>query len=306
MTMLDYTHDQAATSWVQVPAGNDFPIQNLPLGIVKPKDGKARVVVAIGDQVLDLAKLADMGPFDGLAGQALNLCRHEHLNPLAAAGVAHRRALRLALFGILSAEAPRSMVNQVRECLRPAVQNEYLLPFEIGDYTDFYASLDHAINVGRAFHTDYTLPSNFTHMPIAYHGRASTVRVSGTSIARPIGQHAPQGGAAPVLAPSTALDFELEVGVFIGTGNVPDIPIPISAAREAIFGLCLLNDWSARDLQVWESRPLGPFLSKSFATTVSPWVVTPEALAPFRCEISRPTGFPGPPEYRKSPGLDST
>ena len=268
---LDRTHDPALASWVEsanVPGG-DFPIQNLPFGVFRRKGTKEapRGGVAIGDQILDLAAL-------GVQSEAT-------LNGLAALGRQEWRRLRAKLSAALSTANPRW--RGLRRHLLPIKQAQLFLPFAIGDYSDFYAGIHHATNVGRLLRPDNPLMPNYKWLPIGYHGRASSVVVSGTPVARPKGQLKPPDADAPVYAPSRRLDYEVELGFVAGPGNRLGRPIGIGEAREHVFGVLLLNDWSARDIQAWEYQPLGPFLAKSFATTVSPWLVTLEALEPYRC-----------------------
>jgi fumarylacetoacetase len=299
MRTLDSTHDPALKSWVDSanrPDG-DFPIQNLPFAVFR-RTGTGepfRCGVAIGEQVLDLAALAALHPLEGRAQQALSVCAQPALNGLMALGREAWDALRQELSRVLRAGAQHA--DRVAKALVPQPGVEFALPARIGDYTDFYTSIHHATAVGRQFRPDQPLLPNYKWMPIAYHGRASSIGVSGQPVRRPCGQLKPQGAAQPKLAPTERLDYELEVGVFIGTGNPAGEPIAIEQAEEHVFGLCLLNDWSARDVQAWEYQPLGPFLGKNFATTVSPWVVTLEALAPFRLPWSRPHADPQPLPY---------
>jgi fumarylacetoacetase len=277
------THDPAARSWVESAnqPGCDFPVQNLPFGVFRPAHGLARVGVAIGDHVLDLAAAAERGLFsaDKLAHQAALCCNGEALNPLMALGEQYWSALRRQIFHLLAHDNSGA---RKRVPLFPMAEVKMLLPAQVGDYTDFYASIYHAEKVGSMFRPDNPLLPNYKWLPIAYHGRASSLLPSGTPVRRPRGQVRPDPEKAPVFAPSKRLDYELEIGFFIGPGNNFGEPIPIAQAERHIFGLCLVNDWSARDVQSWEYQPLGPFLSKSFATTVSPWVVTLEALAHYR------------------------
>jgi len=312
MAAVDATHDPALGSWVSSandPRG-DFPIQNLPLAVFRRAgSGEAfRGGVAIGDQVLDLGALAAARPFAGLAAQGLAAAARSTLNELMGQGAAPRAALRAALSEALrtgSAQAAR-----LRALLVPQSAVEYAVPAEVGDYTDFYASIHHATAVGRLFRPDNPLLPNYKWVPIAYHGRASSLRVSGYDVGRPVGQVLPPGGAQPELAPTRRLDYELEVGIYIGRGNELGRPVPLAEAEEHVFGLCLLNDWSARDVQSWEYQPLGPFLAKNFATTVSPWIVTLEALAPYRAPWTRPSAEPPPLAYlddaqvRRAGGFD--
>ena len=280
--MIDETHDPSLQSWeesAQRP-GTDFPIQNLPYGAFRTKaDPAPRAGVAIGDFILDLH-----GIFDG------------DLNALMALPAAQRRELRREISKILSNP-------QQRRALIPNAEAEMLLPARIGDYTDFYSSVHHATNVGSMFRPDNPLLPNYKWLPVAYHGRSSSIVVSGTAFHRPHGQITEQPNGPPVFAPSRQLDYELELGAFLGPGNAMGEQIPISSAEEHIFGVCLLNDWSARDIQRWEYQPLGPFLAKNFATSVSPWIVTIDALEPFRCATApRATGDPAPLPHLASDG----
>ncbi len=297
--VLDSTHDAKLRSWVasaNLP-GCDFPIQNLPFAVFR-RSGSAenfRCGVAIGDSVLDLGALDMLSPFEGLPAEALAACAEPSLHRLMALGREARIALRRGLSECLRAGAPRAA--ELGAALIPQRDAEFTLPARIGNYTDFYASIHHATAVGRLFRPDQPLLPNYRWVPIAYHGRASSLGVSGQQVRRPHGQVMPPGAERPQLAPSARLDFELEVGVLIGPGNRLGSPIPVAQAEEHVFGLCLLNDWSARDLQAWEYQPLGPFLAKSFATTISPWVVTLEALAPYRLPWTRAAEDPQPLPY---------
>ena len=289
--MIDHTHDPAATSWV---AGADlhaeFPVQNLPLGVFALAGKTPRIGTAIGDFVLDLAALADRLPATIRAALA-----EPSLNALFALPGDARRALRHAVFALLSDPAQRSTVEPH---LGAATDCTMHLPARIGDYTDFYVGIHHATNIGKQFRPDQPLLPNYKYVPIGYHGRASSVRVSGTPVVRPSGQRKPPEQDAPDFGPCRRLDYELEMGVWIAGANELGEPVPIAQAPDRIAGLCLLNDWSARDLQAWEYQPLGPFLAKNFLTTVSPWVVTAEALAPFRlAQPLRPDGDPQPLPY---------
>ena len=293
---LDRSHDAGLTSWVDSADGHaEFPIQNLPLGVFEAGGG-ARGGVAIGDRVLDLAALADSGLLQGEAAAAVQAARGPVLNPWMALPAAARRALRLRLVELLEVgSADRAAVEPM---LRPVADCRMRLPAQVGDYTDFYAGIHHALTVGRQFRPDTPLLPNYKYVPIGYHGRASSVRVSGEAVRRPNGQRKPATEAVPTFGPARNLDYELEVGLWVGPGNAPGEAIPIGEAGARIVGVSLLNDWSARDLQGWEYQPLGPFLAKSFATTVSPWVVTAEALAPFRtAQPPRPQGDPAPLPY---------
>ena len=305
MVAVDATHDPQLTSWVGSAnaAGSDFPIQNLPFGVFRRAGSREsfRGGVAIGAEILDLGALAATQPFSGPAAQALAASAQPALNALMGAGAAAAAALREALSLALRAGSP--LEQRLRRLLVPQSAAEYTLAAEVGDYTDFYASIHHATAVGRLFRPDNPLLPNYKWVPIAYHGRASSLRVSGFDITRPTGQVLAAGAAVPELAATRRLDYELEVGAFIGGGNELGEPIPIGAAEQHVFGLCLLNDWSARDIQSWEYQPLGPFLAKNFATTVSPWVVTLEALAPFRAPWTRAPGEPPPLSYLDDAGV---
>ncbi|WP_338772047.1 fumarylacetoacetase [Massilia sp. METH4] len=305
MTMtLNETHDPSLTSWVASandPAG-DFPIQNLPFAVFRRAGSNEafRGGVAIGDQVLDLAALGDAAlAFGEEARAALALAARDTLNDFMAAGPAAWSALRLALSRLL-----RSGASELPQALVPQAGAEFTLPARIGDYTDFYTSIHHATAVGRLFRPDEPLLPNYKWVPIGYHGRASSIGVSGQAFPRPKGQTRPTtGGSEPHFGPSRRLDYELEVGIFIGSGNADGEPIAVADADAHVFGLCLLNDWSARDLQAWEYQPLGPFLAKNFATTISPWIVTTEALAPYRAAWKRDAADPQPLPYLDYPAL---
>ena len=304
-TLLNFTHDPAARSWLvsaNAPGG-DFPIQNLPFAVFarQGSDEPLRGGVAIGDQVVDLARLSRAGCLQGLAAQAAQAASHSTLNAFMAMGPAAWQALRHALFDLLRQGAAASTQDAVRACLVPQAQVRYAVPAQIGDYTDFYTSVHHATNIGKQFRPENPLLPNYKWVPIGYHGRASSIGVSGQAFVRPKGQIKAPDADAPVLAPSKRLDIELELGVFIGQGNAQGDPVEISQAEDHVFGLCLLNDWSARDIQAWEYQPLGPFLSKNFASTISPWIVTLEALAPYRVPFTRVPGDPQPLPYLDSP-----
>jgi fumarylacetoacetase len=308
---LNETHDPARRSFVDSAnaADSDFPIQNLPFGVFRPASGMPpRVGVAIGDQILDVAAVASS--FEGLAAEAAQACKAPNLNQLMSLGPQAAAVLRLALSRGLSAE---SADKACRQHLTPIAKAELGLPVVIGDFTDFYASVFHATNAGRAFRPDNPLLANYKYVPVAYHGRSSSIRVSGTPVKRPRGQRKPANETVPSYGPSRNLDFELELGMYIGTPTELGDTVPVGQAAEHIFGFCLLNDWSARDVQAWEYQPLGPFLGKNFATTVSPWVVTREALAPFHtAAFARPSGDPAPlphlydAEDQAQGGLDVT
>jgi fumarylacetoacetase len=296
---VNATHDPALRSWVASAndGGTDFPIQNLPFAAFR-RTGTGepyRAGVAIGTEVLDLGALSARAPFTGVAAAALAACAAPALNTLMGLGAAAASTLRAALSQSLAVGAAEEQL--LRGLLVPQASVEYRVPADIGDFTDFYASIHHATTVGRLFRPDNPLLPNYKWLPIAYHGRASSVRVSGFGFHRPSGQLLPQGVAQPFLGPSRRLDYELELGMFVGRGNELGTSVPLAHAEEHVFGLCLLNDWSARDIQGWEYQPLGPFLAKNFATTVSPWVVTLEALAPFRAPPVRPQDEPAPLGY---------
>jgi fumarylacetoacetase len=295
--ILDETHDPARTSWVASANGHpDFPIQNLPLGVFNPPGGAARGGVAIGDRILDLSLAARSDLLIGPAKSAAEAGAGSTLNPLLGLAPAARRSLRHRLSELLAQGAADRA--EVETWLHAASDCVLHLPAAIGDYTDFYAGIHHALNVGRQFRPENPLLPNYKHVPIGYHGRASSIRASGAPVRRPSGQRKAPDAEAPTFGPSQRLDLELELGVWIGQGNELGQPISISEAGDHIAGLCLLNDWSARDFQAWEYQPLGPFLAKNFMTTVSPWIVTAEALAPFRiAQPPRPQGDPQPMAY---------
>ncbi len=303
MPSLNETHDPKLKSFVpsaQAP-GCDFPLQNLPFAIFrrKGKNEQFRGGVAIGDQVLDIAAVCKRDLLSGDAREAAESCLGPTLNPFMAAGPEAWSALRLGLSRLLRTGTPK--VAEVRGSLLPMRQVEYALPARIGDYTDFYASIQHATNVGRLFRPDNPLLPNYKWVPIAYHGRSSSITISGQRFPRPVGQRMPAGAQQPVVGPSERLDYELEMGIFVGPGNALGTRITIEEAPRHVFGLCLLNDWSARDLQAWEYQPLGPFLAKNFATTISPWVVSLEALEPYRRPWTRADTDPQPLSYLDSP-----
>lgn len=297
MIELDQTHDPARQSFVASANGHaDFPIQNLPLGVFSPGGGGARAGVAIGNDILDLQAALDAGLFDGEARLAAEAASGPALNALLALGAGPRRALRVRLSELLAAGSPAQ--SRVEELLHPAAGCTLHVPAVIGDYTDFYVGIHHATNVGKLLRPDNPLLPNYKYIPIGYHGRASSILPSGTPVRRPQGQSKPRDKDLPVVGPSRRLDYELELGVWIGPGNALGEPVGIADAGRHIAGYCLLNDWSARDIQAWEYQPLGPFLAKSFATTISPWIVTSEALAPFRIpQPARPAGDPEPFSY---------
>jgi fumarylacetoacetase len=301
---MDPTTDPALRSWVAVAPESHFPIQNLPYGVFRPRPGDLpRVGVAIGDHVLDLAALEAAGLLDTPALRGRAVFGQPALNDFMALGRRAWREARETISRLLRHDEPalRDNADLRASALVPMAQAELLLPVEIGDYTDFYSSREHATNVGIMMRgPDNALQPNWLHLPVAYHGRASSVVVSGTDVRRPKGQTKAENAPAPTFGPSRGLDFELEMGFFVGPGNALGQPIPIEQAPEHIFGMVLVNDWSARDVQRWEYVPLGPFLAKNFATTISPWVVTLDALAPFR--TAGPKQEPQPLPYLRSPG----
>lgn len=285
--VLDETHNPALTSWVASAntANNDFPIQNLPLGRFRlPTETDWRIGTAIGDEVLDLT--------------ALELVAGNDMNMLMARPAMERRALRHRLSRGLRAGSAEA--GAWRAALRPIDGVELGLPCNIGDYTDFYIGIHHAATVGALFRPDAPLLPNYKWVPIGYHGRASSINASPSEVRRPTGQRRGSENGPPAFGPCQALDYELELALFIGPGNVQGEPISIGRAEDHLFGMALFNDWSARDIQSWEYQPLGPFLSKNFASTVSPWIVTMEALAPFRRPFQRPPEDPAPLPYLDS------
>nr|WP_183933953.1 fumarylacetoacetase [Sphingomicrobium lutaoense] len=290
---FDATHDPALQSWVKSANGHeDFPIQNLPLGVFSLAEGDDRIGAGIGDRIVDLAALADAGLLEGDWTETLG---EDRLNALFGQGYEAMGELRAQLSALLSDEGRRSAVEPH---LHDQSAVEMQLPAHVGDYTDFYVGIHHATNVGTLFRPDNPLLPNYKYVPIGYHGRASSVRPSGHPVVRPQGQRKAPDEDVPARGPSARLDYELEMGIWVGEGNALGDPIPVEEASQHIAGYCLLNDWSARDLQAWEYQPLGPFLAKSFLTTVSPWVITPQALAPFMKPMPpRPEGDPAPLPY---------
>ena len=293
-------------SWVESAnePDSDFPIQNLPFGAFHhPSTGAARLGVAIGDRVMDLSVLAGRGLLDGLSPEIVRACGGATLNALMALGRDAARKLRGALSDLLRADIDGRRRDAVEPALLAAADVEMLLPADIGDYTDFYASIEHATNLGSMFRPDNPLLPNYRWVPIGYHGRSSSIVSSGTGVRRPRGQTREGEAPAPTFGPSRRLDYELEIGAFVGRGNEQGTPISIDDADEHIFGLCIVNDWSARDIQAWEYQPLGPFLGKNFATSISPWVVTLDALAPYRVPArQRLAGEPRALPYLASDG----
>ena len=299
--ILDETHDPARRSWVESANGHpDFPIQNLPFGIFRRRGG-ADVPsggVAVGDSVLDLSACVEAGLFSGDAERAARACTAPELNGFMALGGRYWSALRRAVSRLLTVDAGEPLEPRAAPTLLVPVSDvELLSPAAIGDYTDFYASLHHATNVGTMMRPENPLFPNYKWVPIGYHGRASSIVPSGTPVRRPRGQTRDGSAGAPTFGASRRLDYEVEVGFFVGPGNPLGEPISVRDASRHLFGICLLNDWSARDVQAWEYQPLGPFLAKNFATTISPWIVTLDALAPFRGPLARPAGDPEPLPY---------
>ncbi len=308
MTETNETHDRARKSHVASAnaAGADFPIQNLPFGAfrVRGRHEAPRVGVAIGDQILDVSRAAEL--FTGAAAPAALACAAPQLNDLMRCGSSAWSALRLQLSQVLSADE-RAFRSAVRAQLVPMADAELLLPVKIPNFTDFFASIFHATNAGKMFRPDNPLMPNYKYVPVAYHSRPSSVTVSGTPVRRPRGQTKPANETVPAYRPARSLDYELELGFYLGVPSSLGVPVPIGEAGAHIFGFCLLNDWSARDIQAWEYQPLGPFLAKNFATTVSPWVVTAEALAPFRtAAYARPAGDPAPLPHLNAPADQAT
>ena len=301
--MLNATHDPALVSWVTASnqPDSDFPIQNLPFGVVRKRGRREafRGAVAIGDQALDLAAAGSLGLLEGAAQEACAAASGPELNPLMSLGPAAWSELRRSLSRMLRDKAPEA--DRLATCLIPLNQVEYAVPARIGDFTDMYTSIDHATNVGRLFRPDNPLMPSFKWIPMGYHARVSSIGVSGQSFRRPTGQLMLAGAEQPVLEPTRRLDYELELGIWVGPGNALGEPIDLSTAESHVFGIGLLNDWSARDIQAWEYQPLGPLLGKNFATTVSPWIITTEALEPFRSAWHRPETDPQPLPYLEAP-----
>ncbi|HEX8725586.1 MAG TPA: fumarylacetoacetase [Gemmatimonadaceae bacterium] len=310
---IDHTHDPALRSWVPGADAPDaeFPIQNLPFGVFRRRgDAKPpRVGVAIGSRVLDVPALAESGLLSGDGLAAARAGDSDSLNAIMAMGPAAARALRHALVEVLRVGGSGQALGE--RLLTPLDDAELFVPARVGDYTDFYASIYHATNVGSMFRPDNPLLPNYKYVPIGYHGRASSIVASGAEVRRPWGQTRNAPEQPPQFGPSRRLDYEVEVGAYVGAGNALGRPVPVTEAEDHVFGLGLVNDWSARDIQTWEYQPLGPFLAKNFATTVSPWVVTLDALAPFRAPaFARPEGDPAPLPYLagspESTGFDIT
>lgn len=317
---LDETHDPLRRSWVESAQdpSSDFPIQNLPFGVFVPQRGTRngtvdgsvdergveatwpRVGIAIGREILDVAAAVELGLLEGVAAEA---CDAPDLNGLLSLDAKAWTGLRRQVSALLAEGTELAQRAQVERDRILVAQDSVtlIMPIEIGDYTDFYASVHHATNVGSLFRPDQPLLPNYKWIPIGYHGRASSVVVSGTPVQRPKGQRKAPDADAPTWGPSRLMDYELEVGAVVGNGNPLGSSIPMAEAEQHLFGLCLLNDWSARDLQAWEYQPLGPFLAKSFASTISPWIVTRDALAPYRAPaFKRAAGDPEPLPYLMS------
>ena len=299
---MNETHEPLLRSWVDSAnsPGHDFPIQNLPFGVFRRAGSTLpfRGGVAIGDWIVDLAAACDRGAFEALADQAARLGARPLLNDLMAAGNPMSSALRLALSRALRQGSPQR--SALEPALLPQAEAEHALPARIGDYTDFYTSIYHATAVGKLLRPDQPLLPNYRWLPVGYHGRCSSIALSGQQFYRPLGQRLAAQTQQPTLERSERLDYELELGVFVGAGNLLGTRIGIDRAESHVFGLCLLNDWSARDLQAWEYQPLGPFLGKNFATTISPWIITLEALEPYRVPWSREANEPQPLPYLDS------
>ena len=306
---LNETHDINLRSWVASAnnAETDFPIQNLPYGMFRRQGSNQtfRIGVAIGDHILDLAAAHAVHAFAGYTelqgGHFTAAVNAQNLNGMMGLGAPVWSALRLALSRVLREGS--SQQGTLQACLLAQAAAEFALPAQIGDYTDFYTSVHHATAVGKLFRPDNPLLPNYKWIPIGYHGRASSIGVSGQQFRRPIAQTKPPTSDTPVFGPAKRMDYELEVGIFIGPGNALGDVINMERAESHVFGLCLLNDWSARDVQAWEYQPLGPFLAKNFASTISPWVVTLEALAPYRLGWTRDAADPQPLAYLDSQDL---
>lgn len=303
MYNLNSTHSPELKSFIQIPEDHDFPIQNLPFGVFKTLNQNPRVGVAIGDYILDMAVLADEEMFNDIQGDFSIMFHSSSLNAFMAAGKETWSAVRARISHLLSEDTPDLKDNlELREkALIPAREAELLFPVEIGDYTDFYSSKYHAFNVGTMFRgPENALQPNYLHLPVAYHGRSSSIVVSGTDLHRPLGQTKADEADSPEFGPSKLVDYELEMGFLVGPGTKLGERLSTSQAENHIFGMVLVNDWSARDIQKWEYVPLGPFLSKNFGTSISPWVVTMEALEPFKCEGQ--VQDPEPLDYLKTNG----
>lgn len=301
MLKLNETHDPGLKSWVTSAndGSTDFPIQNLPFAVFRPEGSdEFRGGVAIGDQIVDLLALSRTNVLPAELRLVVEAAARPEMNDFMAMGPDAWSNLRLALSRALREGS--KLENSLRPCLVSQASVEYKLPCRIGDFTDFYTSVHHATAVGSLFRPDNPLLPNYKWVPIGYHGRASSIAVSGQMFPRPKGQLKGPDDDMPTLAPSRRVDYELEMGIFIGPGNAQGSSISMESAECHVFGMCLLNDWSARDIQAWEYQPLGPFLAKSFASTISPWIVTLEAIAPYRCAFNRPADDPQPLAYLSS------
>lgn len=323
MTQLDETHSPKLRSWISVSSDSDFPIQNLPFGVFKPQSGgEAHIATAIGECIVDLCELSKAGLFEGPILSQSTALETSSLNEFLSLGRPAWKEARATLSKLLAEGCPtlRDQPDLRERSVHKQSTVEMLLPAQIGDYTDFYSSKDHAINVGTMFRgKDNALMPNWTHLPVAYHGRASSIIPSGVPVQRPMGQTKGDDDPSPSFGPCRLMDFELEMGFFVGPETAQGSSIPVDTAEDHIFGMVLVNDWSARDIQKWEYVPLGPFLSKNFGTTISPWIITLEALEPFRCASAKqdPTPLPylqstGPGSYDiqlevnlKAEGLDA-
>jgi fumarylacetoacetase len=300
---MDPSNDPSLRSFIPVSPDSHFPIQNLPYGVFRVLDGRPRIGVALGEYVLDLKVIEEAGLFDSTSLRGQQVFARNSLNVFMSLGSTAWREGRAVISRLLDDQEPtlRDNAELRARALVPQNQVEMLLPAEIGDYTDFYSSREHATNVGIMFRgKDNALMPNWLHLPVAYHGRSSSVVVSGTDLHRPCGQTKADDAAQPSFGPSKSLDFELEVGCFIGPGNPLGVPIPVERAPDHVFGMVLVNDWSARDIQKWEYVPLGPFLGKNFGTSISPWVVPMLALEPFR--VAGPVQDPPPLPYLQRSG----
>lgn len=297
-------NDTSLVSWLDIDKTSDFPIQNIPFGVIKPKNGNPRVASRIGDYAIDLLKAAELGYFSDI-DISKDVFDSEYINDFMALAKEIRSQLRNRVAELFAEQSNKWNSREMKEHLAiPISEVEVLMPVRVGDYTDFYSSIEHATNIGTLFRDpENALLPNWRHLPVGYHGRASSIVVSGTDIHRPCGQTKPNADEPPIYSPSRLLDFELEVGFVIGKENEIGDPVRIDQAMDSIFGLCLFNDWSARDIQKWEYVPLGPFLGKNFASTISPWIVTMEALEPFRVE--GPKQDPEVLDYLKSDGANN-
>lgn len=295
-------------SWVESAntPGCGFPLQNLPFCAFS-NGGEAHLGVGIGDFILDLKKLTAEGMVEGLSPELDSACSSSYLNALMDCGRGSASLLRRKLLLLLRDDVDRDAREKLGQILAPRSTAAFYKPVKVSNYTDFYASIHHATNIGRLFRPDQPLLPNYKFIPIGYHGRASSLVISGTPVIRPQGQTRPPGAEFPTFGPSRQLDYELELGAYVGCGNTLGEPIPIDKAEASLFGISLVNDWSARDIQAWEYQPLGPFLGKSFATSISPWVVTLDALAPFRVPLEeRPAGDPEPLPYLREGSPDAS